>query len=816
MPSRTSANGPADGNGRAGPILDGPGHRATGPVLGAPLPHESARAHVTGSAAFLDDIPPARGELYAGVVGSPLAHGRIVAVDTEAAARVEGVVAVLTAADIPGARSFGPVVDDEELLALDECHHVGQPVVLVAAETRAALRAAKAAVRIEMEPLPAVLTIDEAIAGGHTLGTPRRVARGDVAGALARAEHVLEGEFRAGGQEHFYLETQAARAVPCDGGQILVQSSTQNPSEVQSVVARVLGLPYCQVVCECRRMGGGFGGKETQAAGPAALAALVAVKTGRPARVVLDRDQDMQATGKRHPYLARYRVGFNADGLITALQMDLYSDGGCTLDLSQAVLDRSVLHAENAYFIPNVAIRGTVCRTNLPSNTAFRGFGGPQAVAAMENVIEEVATRLGLDPLDVRLRNVYGGPGRDVTPYGQVLPAGHTLPDVVDGLARSSDYRARRSELAAFNAGSRTHLKGQALTPVKFGISFTRRTLNQGNALVNLYLDGTVQVSTGGTEMGQGLNTKIRQLVAGEFGLPVGSVQVMTTSTEKNNNTSPTAASASTDLNGTAAVRACEVLKGRLAGVAARHLAAAAEGLAASPEHVVFDAGQVFDSRRPDRRVGFAELVRLAYEERVDLGARGFYATPGVDFNRETGRGHPFYYYTTGAAAAEVLVDRLTGEVKVTRVDMLMDIGRSINPAVDRGQVVGGFVQGMGWVTTEDVRYSGAGALLSDGPSTYKIPAVTDVPADFRVAFLDRDNPGNVFGSKAVGEPPLLLAVSVWAAVKDALRAGAPGRGTGLRLPATCEEVLRHLADWEHREEAMTAENSKVEGSPAR
>jgi xanthine dehydrogenase large subunit len=543
-------------------------------------------------------------------------------------------------------------------------------------------------------------------------------------------------------------------------------------------------------------MGGGFGGKESQAAHPAALAALVAAKTGRPARIVYTRDQDMQVTGKRHPYSARYRVGFTNEGVITALEMDLHSDGGSAFDLSLAVMERSMLHAENAYFLPDVTIRGTVCRTNLPPNTAFRGFGGPQGIAAIESVIEEVATHLGLDPLDVRLRNLYGGPGRDLTPYGQRLPGANTLPDVVDGLAASSDYRRRRAALAADNARSRTHLKGLALTPVKFGISFTRRTLNQASALVNLYLDGTVQVSTGGTEMGQGLNTKIRQLVADQLGLPAGMVQVMPTSTEKNNNTSPTAASASTDLNGAAAVRACEALKERLEKVAARVLAAAEDGLAESPEHVVFAAGGAHDVRRPGRRIAFAELVRLAYEERVDLGARGFYATPGVDFNRETGRGNPFLYFTNGAAVAEVLVDRRSGEVKLTRIDILMDIGRPINPAIDRGQIIGGFVQAVGWVLTEDLRHSAAGELLSCSPSNYKIPAVTDVPADFRVDFLDRDNPGNVAGSKAVGEPPFVLGLSVWAAVNDALRGAAPGRSAGLKLPATGEEVLRILSGW--------------------
>lgn len=779
-------------NGRAGPI---PGDSVRdSPVAAADTPHESARAHVGGAATYLDDIPPSRGELLVDFVGSPAARGKIVRLDLDEARRIPGIAAVLTADDIPGAKTFGPIVEDEDVLAQIECRHVGQPVVLLAGRSREALRAGKGAVRIEVEPITPVLSIDEAIARGQFLGPTRTIARGDAAAALARAEYVLEGEFRSGGQEHFYLEPQAARAVPGEGGLIVVQSSTQNPSEVQSVVARVLGIPYSQVVCECRRMGGAFGGKESQAAHPAALAALVAATTGRPSRLVYDRAQDMQATGKRHPYRARYRVGFTGEGIITALEVELHSDGGCAFDLSLAVMERSMLHADNAYFLPDVTIRGTVCRTDLPSNTAFRGFGGPQGIAAIESAIEEVATHLGLDPLDVRRRNLYGGPGRDVTPYGQAIPPPNTLPDVLDRLEATSDYRARRAAVAEFNASSRTYAKGLALTPVKFGISFTRRTLNQANALVNIFLDGTVQVSTGGTEMGQGLSTKIRRVVADALGLPAEAVRVMPTSTEKNNNTSPTAASASTDLNGTAALNACTTLRARLADVAARRLARPDEGLSPSPDHIAFEGGKARDSRRRDLGLDFAELVRLAYEERVDLGARGFYATPGVDFNRETGRGNPFHYFTNGAAVSEVLVDRLAGAVKTTRVDILIDLGRSIHPAIDRGQTVGGFVQGLGWALTEDLRHSDEGVLLTCSPSNYKIPGVRDVPRDFRVEFLDAENPRNLLGSKAVGEPPFVLGISVWAAVKDALRSVAPGRGIGLKLPATGEEVLLHLA----------------------
>jgi xanthine dehydrogenase large subunit len=764
-------------------------------LLGKPIAHDSAREHVSGEAVYLDDLPPTRNELLVDFVGSPLAHARIKSVDVTEATRLDGIVAGFTHADVPGENTFGPIFHDEELLIAEVCRYVGQPVAVLAGTSRAVLRAAKSAVRLELEELPAVLTIDEAVAREQFIGPTRRIQCGDVGAALANAEHVLKGMFTNGGQEHFYLEPQAALAVPGEAGQITIHSSTQNPTEIQVVVARCLGLRQNQVVCTCRRMGGAFGGKETQAAHPALLAALVAFKTKRPARLVLGCDQDMQVTGKRHPYQSHYRVAFTAEGQITGLKVDFYSNGGFSADLSLAVMERTLLHAENAYYIPNIEFSGTVCRTNLPSNTAFRGFGGPQAVAAMENVIEEIAVYLGLDAYEVRRRNCYGIHERNLTPYGQLVQH-NTLPTLVEQLADTAQYKPRLDAVRAFNTESRAWLKGISLVPVKFGISFTRRTLNQANALVNIYHDGTIQVSTGGTEMGQGLNTKIRQLVADQFALPPETVMVMPTSTEKNNNTSPTAASASTDLNGTAAVRACEVLRQRLAAVAARHFASPADGLEPSPLHIHFENGTVFDRRKPGVRLGFPELVGLVYEQRVSLGERGFYATPGVDFNRETGKGNPFLYYTNGCAAAEVLLDRFTGEVKVTRVDILMDLGRSINPAIDRGQVIGGFVQGMGWVTTEELRYSAGGELLSHSPTTYKVPNISDLPPVFNVDFLDTpDNPMNVYGSKAVGEPPLLLGVCVWTAIKHALSFVSGGQVPRLNLPATNEEILGRLAE---------------------
>jgi xanthine dehydrogenase molybdopterin binding subunit/xanthine dehydrogenase small subunit len=787
------ANGtPVTGDSSTRPI---PAARSAGILIGRPIPHESAHAHVSGQAVYLDDMPPFRNELTVEFVGSSLAHARIVKVDVAEAAKIAGIAGVFAAADVPGHNQFGPIFQDEELLASHECVHIGQPVVALAGESRQALRAARAAVRIELEPLPAVLTIDEAIAGRHFIGSTRQMARGDAQSALAKSAHILEGTLRTGGQEHFYLETQAALAIPGESGQITIHSSTQNPSEVQDTVAHCLGLRHNQVVCICTRMGGGFGGKESQAAHPALLAALVAFRTGRPARTVYPRDLDMRVTGKRHPYLSRYKVGFDSNGRIDAVTLDLYADGGCAADLSLAVMERAMLHTDNAYFIPHFAVSGTVCRTNLPSNTAMRGFGGPQGIAVIENIIEEIAAYLGLDAFEVRRRNCYGGEGRDTTHYGQLV-SNNTLPVLLDRLAETAEYARRRVAVNGFNAASQTKVRGLALTPVKFGISFTRRTLNQGNALVNIYRDGTIQVSTGGTEMGQGLNTKIRQVVADCFALPLDAVRVMPTSTEKNNNTSPTAASASTDLNGTAALRACETLRDRLAQTAALHFASPTDGIAASAEHIRFEPAGVVDLRRPHQRLEFPELVRLAYEDRVDLGARGFYKTPGVDWNRETGLGNPFLYFTNGAAVSEVEIDRLTGELTVRRVDILMDLGQSLNPAIDRGQVIGGFVQGMGWATTEELLYSEKGELLSHSPNNYKVPNIECMPRELHVDFLENlENRMNLLGSKAVGEPPFVLGLSVWNAAKQAIASLSPGRAVPLNLPATSEELLKHLTN---------------------
>ncbi len=784
------------------------------PSVGRTIPHDSAEGHVTGSAAYIADLPRRSDEVVVGYVPSPVAAGRLLGVDLAVARAVPGVVDLVTAADIPGAKTWGPILQDEPVLADGEVLYVGQPVVVIAAESRAALDEARRLVRLEIEPAEPILTIERAVELGRFIGPERRIARGDAAAAIAAAAHRLAGVFHNLGQEHLYLEAQAALAYPGEQGQLVVHASTQGPTETQHVVADVLGIGMHQVVCVCKRMGGGFGGKETQGSLPAIMAALVARQTGRAARLVYPRDDDMRSTGKRHAYRSEWEVGFDDTGRIEAFRVKFFSAGGAAADLSTSVMERSMLHADNAYFLEHVDIEGRVCFTNHAPATAFRGFGGPQGMAVIENVIQEIATYLaaardastngnghpratappGPAPaaIDVQLENLYQ-PGRELTPYGQIVSRNH-LPEIVSTLVDRCDYRRRLAAIEAANRDDSARLRGLAVVPVKFGISFTTRFLNQGNALVNVYTDGTVQVSTGGTEMGQGLNTKILQLVADAFGLPPERVIVMPTSTEKNANTSPTAASAGTDLNGAAALDACRTIRGRMAAWAARRFALPERGLTESPDDVVFAGGEVFDRRAPDERITFAELAAAARRDRVDLGARGFYATPGVDYNRETGRGHPFLYYTQGAAAAEVLIDRFTGELTVPRVDLLIDIGRSINPGVDMGQVVGGFVQGMGWVTGECLVYDERGVLLSDSPTTYKIPAASDVPADFRCEFFPNEaNVQNVARSKAVGEPPLMHALCVWNAVKHALSCVSPEAARRLCLPATNEEILRAL-----------------------
>jgi len=750
--------------------------------VGRSTPHESAVGHVTGNARYVDDLWPSIGKLaHAWPVVSPHAHARVVGVDARAALADPSVLAVLTAADVPGENDVGAARHDEPLFPTETCH-VGQAVAWAIAETEDAARSAAARVRVDYQPLPAVLSIEEAIEARSFLTEPERLHRGEPKEALRAAPHRLEGELFIGGQEHFYLETQAALALRDDDGGYFVHSSTQHPAETQEIVARVLGVQKHAVTVQCLRMGGAFGGKEVQANGWAAVAALAAHKVGRPVRVRLTRRQDMTMTGKRHPFLATFRVGFDGSGKVLALEASLFSDGGWCLDLSAPVLGRALFHVDNCYFIPNIEVTGRVCRTHHQSHTAFRGFGGPQGMLVVEEVLDRIARSLDLPPHVVRRENFYRD-GHE-THYGQAVRDAGRIDRIWNELSESADFDRRWQAVRAFNEASAHVKRGLAITPVKFGISFTTAFFNQAGALVLVYKDGSVQVNHGGTEMGQGLHTKIQQIAADTLGLPLESIRLMPTRTDKIPNTSATAASSGSDLNGAAVRAACDELRQRLADVAASHFGVPANA-------IVFAAGRVHPANDHGAAVPFAAIVSRAYLERIPLFATGYYRTPNLHFDRATGKGKPFHYFAYGAAASEVEVDGFTGQYRLLRTDILHDVGDSLSPLVDRGQVEGGFVQGVGWLTTEELVWNERGAFVTSGASTYKLPTSFECPADLRVAFLERaSEPGVVHGSKAVGEPPLMLAISVREALRDAIAAFGDGGVTELAVPATPEAVF--------------------------
>jgi len=739
-----------------------------------PLRHDSAEGHVAGSALYVDDLPEAPGTLHLAFGLAADGHARLTGLDLSAVHAAPGVVAVFTAADIPGENNVGPVFHDDLLFAEDEILYPGEPLFVVAATSNRAARVAARLAQAETEPLPALVTIGEALEAGSELEPPQLMARGDAQAALVGAAHRLSGTLAMGGQEHFYLEGQAALATPGEGGQIHVVSSTQHPSEVQHLVAALLGLSSADVTVEVRRMGGAFGGKETQAAAYAVACALVAAKTGRPARIRADRDDDMVMTGKRHDFTAHYDVGFDGEGRIEGISLALASRCGATEDLSRAINDRAMFHADNCYFLPAVEILSRRLRTHTVSNTAFRGFGGPQGMMAIERAIDAIAAHLGLDPLAVRQANLYG-PGRNVTPYHQTIED-NVAPEIIAELAETAGYAARREAVAAFNASHRILRKGLALTPVKFGISFTTTHLNQAGALVLVYADGSIHLNHGGTEMGQGLMIKVAQVVADVFAVPVGQVKISATRTDKVPNTSATAASSGSDLNGMAAKNAAETIKARLDAFAA-----------AEPGSESWT---------------FAELCRRAHLARISLAATGFYATPKIEYDRANHRGRPFLYFAYGAALSEVVIDTLTGEHRVVAVDILHDVGRSLNPAIDLGQIEGGFVQGMGWLTNEELVFDERGRLLTHAPSTYKIPTAGDRPPrmDIRIFERGRNVEETIHRSKAVGEPPLMLAISVFSALTQAVAAAAPGKGLPrLDAPATPERILASIAELRSR-----------------
>lgn len=745
-----------------------------------PLRHDSADRHVTGAAPYIDDIREPEGTLHVVPGGSPVAHGRIRAMDLAAVRDAPGVVAVLTAADIPAVNDVSPVAGDDPLFAMDEVSFHGQPLFAVVAETRDAARRAARLAAIDIAEEPALVTVADALAVDADIMPAYAFRRGDPEEVLATAPATLSGSMAIGGQEHFYLEGQAALAIPDENGTFLVHSSTQHPSEVQHVVARVLGIPDASVEVLVRRMGGGFGGKESQASGWAAMAALAAKVTGRPAKVRLDRDDDFAMTGKRHDFQVDYRAAIDGEGRVEAVDVGFASRCGYSHDLSSSINDRTMFHADNAYFYPNVHIRSRRMKTHTVSNTAFRGFGGPQGMVFAERLMDHIAWATGRDPLDVRYANLYGTVDRNVTPYGMTVEDNVTG-EIMRQLEASSEYRSRRIAIAAFNRQSSVLKKGLALTPVKFGISFTTTFLNQAGALVHVYQDGSIHLNHGGTEMGQGLFVKVAQVVAEEFGVALDRVRITATHTGKVPNTSPTAASSGTDMNGMAAKVAASEIKGRLAEFVARDWQVPVAS-------VVFRDDRVISG---DRSAAFAEVAKKAYLARTHLSSAGFYATPKITWDRAKGTGRPFFYFAYGASCSEVTIDTLTGEFTLDRVDILHDAGRSLNPAIDIGQIEGGFVQGMGWLTMEELVFDAKGRLRTHAPSTYKIPTARDVPADMRVAFFDNPNrEDTIYRSKAIGEPPLMLANSVFSAIADAIHSLAPGRPVALDAPATPEAIL--------------------------
>ncbi|WP_299953884.1 xanthine dehydrogenase molybdopterin binding subunit [uncultured Roseobacter sp.] len=752
-----------------------------------PLPHDAALLHITGAARYVDDIPVPRDALHLAFGLSQIAAGDLTGMDLSRVRAAPGVVAVLTAQDLPFENDVSPSNHDEPLLATGSVHYVGQPLFVVAATSHLAARQAARLGDVDITPGKPILSIEDALARNSRFEDgPRIYGRGDVDQALQAAPHNISGQLEVGGQEHFYLEGQAALALPQEAGDMVVMSSTQHPTEIQHKVAEALGKPMHAVRVETRRMGGGFGGKESQGNALAVACAVVAQATGRPCRMRYDRDDDMIITGKRHDFRIDYTVGFDDDGGVLGIDFTHYARCGWAQDLSLPVADRAMLHADNAYFLPAVRITSHRLKTNTQSATAFRGFGGPQGMLGIERVMDHIASHLGREPLSVRRKNFYASGGdisgqkkRNMTPYGQAVED-FILHDMTDALVASSDYEKRRTSVAAWNAQNPILKKGIALTPVKFGISFTLTHLNQAGALVHVYQDGSIHLNHGGTEMGQGLFQKVAQVAAARFGVDVSQVKITATDTGKVPNTSATAASSGSDLNGMAVQAACDTIRKRMADLLAeRHQCSAAE--------VVFREGTV---EVAGACYSFAEVAQMTYFARISLSATGFYKTPKVKWDRIKGEGRPFFYFAYGAAVTEVVIDTLTGENRILRADILHDVGSSLNPSLDIGQIEGGYVQGAGWLTTEELVWDDKGHLRTHAPSTYKIPACSDRPDVFNVALWEGANrEETVYRSKAVGEPPLMLGISAYAALCDAVQACGPGYAN-LQTPATAEAVL--------------------------
>ncbi len=755
------------------------------------LRHDSAHKHVAGSAVYIDDISEPKDMLHMYVAMSEKAHAEITEIDLSAVRSAQGVAIVLTADDIPGHNDVSPFAGDDPLFTIGLVEYIGQPIFAVAADSMEEAIAAAKLANISYDVKPHYLNIDEAEAVDLKIEDSQLMAQGEAATALAAAKNRLQGSFYIGGQDHFYLEGQIALATPQEDGDVHVYSSTQHPSEVQHLVAHVLGRPTNAVTVEVRRMGGGFGGKETHPAMFAAMSSLAAVKTGRPVKLRLDRDDDMVMTGKRHDFKYSYDVGYDDDGRIAGINIEMASRCGRSTDLSPAINDRAMFHADNCYFLSDVEIKSHRYKTHTVSNTAFRGFGGPQGMIGIERVIEDVARKIGKDPLDIRMLNLYGDAGRDTTPYGMKVED-NVAGEILETLAETSEYRKRRDEIRAFNAGSKYLKKGISITPVKFGISFTTTHLNQAGALVHIYADGSVHLNHGGTEMGQGLFTKVAQVVAEEFQIDVDHVKITATTTAKVPNTSATAASSGSDLNGMAALDAARKIKARLVEFAAAKYDC-------PKDRISFRNNMVYIE---NKEIAFNELTQQAYLGRVSMSSTGFYKTPKITYDRASHKGRPFYYFCYGAAVSEVVIDTLTGENRVVRTDILHEAGRSLNPIIDIGQIEGGFIQGMGWLTTEELVFDESGRLRTHAPSTYKIPACSDRPDELNIELWNkgRNVEATIHRSKAVGEPPFMLANAVFMALVDAVASvGDYKVPVHMDAPATPEEVLMAVADVKKR-----------------
>ncbi|MBU2896639.1 xanthine dehydrogenase molybdopterin binding subunit [Vibrio hepatarius] len=750
--------------------------------VGKSVKHDSAEKQVTGTAVYVDDLLEYPNQLHVYAKLSTYAHAKITKLDVSPCYEFEGVEIVITHQSIPGKLDIGAILPGDPLLSDGLIQYYGQPIFAVAASNLDIARKAAQAAIIEYQPLPPLLDVKQALEQKQFVTESHQQKRGSSKNALKQAKHIIEGELEIGGQEHFYLETQVSSAVPTEDGGVQVYASTQNPTEVQHKVAQVLNLPINKIIIEVRRMGGGFGGKETQAAIPACLAAVIAHQTRRPTKMRLPRMEDMTLTGKRHPFYNQYKVGFNDAGVIEGVDIVLSGDCGYSPDLSSSIVDRAMFHSDNAYYLAAATVTGHRCKTNKASNTAFRGFGGPQGMMTIEHIMDEIAHYLGKDPLDIRKANYYGDEGRNITHYHQKI-GDNCLQAITSELEKTSDYHSRRQSISKYNKQSPILKKGLAITPVKFGISFTATFLNQAGALIHIYTDGSIHLNHGGTEMGQGLNTKVAQIVAEEFQVDIEQIQITATNTDKVPNTSPTAASSGTDLNGKAAQNAAITIKKRLTEFAVKHYHIPAQD-------VVFKNGNVVVGTET---ITFEAFIQEAYFNQISLSSTGFYRTPKIHYDREKARGRPFYYFAYGAACSEVIIDTLTGEYKILRVDILHDVGASLNPAIDIGQIEGGFIQGVGWLTTEELSWNEQGRLTTNGPANYKIPAITDMPIEFNTQLLQNhtNSEDTIFHSKAVGEPPFMLAISVWSALKDAINSiVAQGTTPTLNTPATPERVL--------------------------